>query len=94
MRDYADNLLRPLALRELITSRPPLVCILARKPCVRCFLSLLGWYVRFIVYIAASNSISATFIKAGYNTSHNLILSIYRPYCFSHTGVDNQTDRV
>lgn len=34
--------LRPLALRALITSRPPLVRILARKPCWRCLLILLG----------------------------------------------------
>ena len=30
------------------TSRPPLVRILARKPCVLRLLIRLGWYVRFI----------------------------------------------
>lgn len=39
---YTDNRLRPLARRRRITRVPPLVRILALKPCVRARLILLG----------------------------------------------------
>ena len=41
--DYADNRLRPLARRALITLRPALVAMRARNPWVRLRLMLLGW---------------------------------------------------
>ena len=41
-RHYTDNRLRPLARRRRITRIPPLVRILALKPCVRARLILLG----------------------------------------------------
>lgn len=40
--------LRPFARRRDSTSRPPLVAMRARKPCVRLRCRLLGWYVRFM----------------------------------------------
>lgn len=40
--------LRPFALRRLMTWRPFLVAMRARKPWVRLRLILLGWYVRFM----------------------------------------------
>src|SRR5690606_21672078 len=39
---------RPFARRRFRTSRPALVAMRARKPCVRARLSLLGWKVRFM----------------------------------------------
>jgi len=45
----AVSILRPLALRRLITKRPPLVAILARKPWVLFILRTLGWNVRFMM---------------------------------------------
>lgn len=39
----ADSRLRPFARRALSTARPDLVFILARNPCRRCRLILLGW---------------------------------------------------
>ena len=39
---YADNLLRPLALRACNTALPPRVLILSRKPWVRLRLRILG----------------------------------------------------
>ncbi len=39
----------PLALRALITPRPPRVCIRARNPCVLARFKLLGWNVRFML---------------------------------------------
>ena len=44
----ADKTFLPLALRLLITLRPPTVAIRALKPCVALFFFLLGWYVLFI----------------------------------------------
>ncbi len=45
---YADNTLRPLARRRLITNRPFLVAIRARKPWFRLRLITLGWNVLFM----------------------------------------------
>ena len=42
------SLARPRARRRLITARPALVAIRARKPWVRARFRLLGWNVRFI----------------------------------------------
>lgn len=44
----ADRRARPLARRALITRRPPLVAMRARKPWRRLRLILLGWNVLFI----------------------------------------------
>jgi len=44
----ADNLFRPFALLCFSTFLPPLLLILARKPCTRDLFTLLGWNVRFI----------------------------------------------
>lgn len=48
---YAERRRRPLARRALITSRPPLVAMRARKPWLRLRLILLGWKVRFCFII-------------------------------------------
>lgn len=45
------NTLRPRVRRRRSTSRPPRVCLRARKPWVRVRLRLLGWYVRFVIVI-------------------------------------------
>jgi len=46
--DYGVSCARPLARRRLSTSRPALVAMRARKPCVRARLMRLGWNVRFM----------------------------------------------
>jgi len=46
----AANDLRPRLRRALMTRRPPLVAMRARKPCVRRRLILLGWNVRFMSF--------------------------------------------
>ena len=48
-QSQAESTFRPFARRRLITSRPPLVAILARKPWVLLRLITLGWNVLFIV---------------------------------------------
>ena len=51
MRYYGVSCARFLARRRFSTRRPAFVAILARKPCVRARLRLLGWNVRFICLI-------------------------------------------
>lgn len=41
----------PFALRRLIMSLPALVAIRARKPCFLARLRVLGWYVRFGIFV-------------------------------------------
>lgn len=50
--DETVSRLRPLARRRLRTSRPFLVLMRTRKPCVRLRRLLLGWNVRFPFMIA------------------------------------------
>lgn len=45
---YGVSCARPFARRRLMTRRPALVAIRARKPCVRARFNLLGWNVRFM----------------------------------------------
>lgn len=46
--NQALSLVRPFARLARIIARPPTVRILARKPCVRARLTVLGWNVRFM----------------------------------------------
>jgi len=51
----------------------------ALKPCARCRLILLGWYVLFITGIALLTGLAwlSALMKAGYHTGHQSMLSIF-----------------
>lgn len=60
----------PLRRRAANTARPPRVAFLARKPCVRARLILLGWYVLFMVRM-----LFATHCATGFNNEPTIIAS-------------------
>ncbi len=49
--DQADSLCRPLSRRDRSTARPARVDIRCRKPCFLARRRLLGWYVRFTMFL-------------------------------------------
>ncbi len=67
---YGVSRALPLALRALITLRPPRVCIRARNPCVLARFILLGWNVRFMS--KASNGLACLNLQGAtmYWSSH------------------------
>ena len=68
---YALSFLRPRARRARSTLRPPGVALRAKKPCRRARTRLLGWKVRFIVWVRFSTKTAARF-GAAFDTGGRL----------------------